>query len=571
MNWKLFADHKRRILISLGFALLIVAVYSGAMLLRYGVRGEIPFYEVKPLTENFCIVTLVLAVFIGAYGFSYLHSMKRVDFYHSLPVTAEKRFRSIYLSTCSFYFMGIAAALIVSLIFGVPAGDPGPAMFARSGMALVLTVLFFLTILNITVYAFTLSGNTVIAILIDIVLIFYIDLWERVIELTCDFATHSTFFATKRPDISVIDIYLGAMYPTIRSDVSLSVSAGFFVRACIKLFIWATITFVMCRRKYLRRPAESARSLVAFYSSHMLIKLMVVVPVALLMGNSTYDSFYEYRNVMQIISMILTAIVVSILVEILFSRSLSAAVRKWGSIIFALFVIFTIFGIMRGVEKKYNAYVPATGELESYAVFDPLDSYYYGFNLNFDEDGHVYDYLDAAEYVKENMILTDTEAILKLAGRSVEKDYHEMMSPLPLQVHYRLSNGTVRNRLIWVEMENVSNRKMLNRIVGPAYYKEGIWQAFTENVPEDANVTSIDYHDLMEDEYRHVGEGRESANKLISVWRDAMTMYDYDHVRYKEVAAEIEVHFDGGMYMWVLPLYEDMINEFGEAMLESIE
>ncbi|MBO4899785.1 MAG: hypothetical protein J5509_05805 [Lachnospiraceae bacterium] len=571
MNWKLFADHKRRILISLGFALLIVAVYSGAMLIRYGVRGEIPFYEVRPLTENFGIVTLVLAVFIGAYGFSYLHSMKRVDFYHSLPVTAEKRFRSIYLNTCSFYFLGIIVALAVSLIFGVPAGHPGPAAFARAGMALVLTVLFFLAILNITVYAFTISGNTIIALLIDIVLIFYIDLWERVIELTCDFAAHSSFFATKRPDISVIDIYLGAMYPTVRSDVSLSVSAGFFGKACIKLFIWTLITFIMCRRKYLSRPAEAVRSLVAFYSSHMLIKLMVVVPVALLMGNSTYDSFYEYKNVMQIISMILTAIVVSILVEILFSRSISIAVKKWGSIIFALFVIFAIFGIMRGVEKKYNAYVPAEDELESYAIFNPLDSYYYGFNLNFDEDGHVYDYLDAADYVKENMILTDTEAILGLAGKSVETDYHDMMSPLPLQVHYRLKNGTVRNRLIWIEMENVSNRKMLNRMIGPAYYKEGIWQAFLNDVPEDANVTSIDYHDLIGDEYKHVGEGRETADDLINVWRDAMTMYDYDHVRYKEVVAEIEVHFDGGMYMWVFPLYQDMINEFGEEMLESVE
>ena len=120
-------------------------------------------------------------------------------------------------------------------------------------------------------------------------------------------------------------------------------------------------------------------------------------------------------------------------------------------------------------------------------------------------------------------------------------------------------------------MENVSNRKMLNRMIGPAYYKEGIWQAFLNDVPEDANVTSIDYHDLIGDEYKHVGEGRETADDLINVWRDAMTMYDYDHVRYKEVVAEIEVHFDGGMYMWVFPLYQDMINEFGEEMLESVE
>ena len=540
------------------FVGLIIASYCGRLMIRHTRVNGMPFYEVEPFTLMIAVTTGVIAVGIASYWFAYLHSTRRTDFYHSLPVTAIVRFRTFYTGCLLVYVTGLILSIVFSLLFGIPVTMMDINLAARILMAGILTILFFATVMNITVYAFTLSGNIIIGLLIDAVLLFYIDLWERVIDLTCDFAAYSSFFVTKRPDISLIDIYLHAIYPTVRSDVSLGVSASAFLGAVIKLLIWFAVTYRMCRSGYLNRPAEASRSLIAFYSSHLLIKLMIVVPVALLMGNSTYHSFYSYRETMQIISMIVTAIVVSMFLEAIFSRSLKTALRKWGSIIVSLIVIFATFGITRIVENRFNAYVPKYDELESYAVFNPLDSYYYGFNLKYDEDGHVYDYLEPSEYVKEHMVLPDEKAILTLAAKSQQTDYHDMNSPLPLQVYYRLTSGGSRSRQIWVDMEDEENRAMLNRIVGPAYYKEGVWQAFDHDVPDDANVSSVDFHDLRADEYIHLGQGSGTAEDILEVWRDDMVLYDYDHIRYDEVAAEIEVHFDGGLYMWVLPVYEDM-------------
>lgn len=558
MNWKLFADSKRRILVSVFFAAVIIVSYCGRLLVRHTRTAGMPFYEVEPFTMMIAVTTGVIAVAIASYWFAYLHSTRRTDFYHSLPVTAVVRFRTFYTGCLLVYAGGLVISVLISCMFGIPAGEMRIELAARILMSSALTIFFFLTVMNITIYAFTLSGNILIGLLIDAVLLFYIDLWERVLELTWDFATYSTFFAVRKPDISLTDIYIGAIYPTVRSDVSLGVSASAFAGAAVKLVIWFFLTYRMCRSGYLNRPAEASRSLIAFYSSHLLIKLMIVVPVALLMGNSTYNSFYAYRDAVQIISMIITAIVVSMFLETIFSRSLKTALRKWGSIIVSLIVIFVTYGITRTVEDRYNSYVPKYDELESYAVFNPLDSYYYGFNLKYDEDGHVYDYLDPAGYVKEHMILPDEKAILTLAAKSQQTDYHDMSSPMPLQVYYRLTNGRQRSRLIWVDMEDDENRMMLNRIVGPAYYKSGVWQAFDRDVPDDANVSSVDYHDLRADKYIHMGQGSGTADQVLAVWRDDMVLYDYDHIRYDEVAAEIEIHFDGGLYMWVLPVYEDM-------------
>ncbi len=558
MNWKLFADSKRRIIVSLIFVAGIVVAYSGRLLISDTRHRGMPFYEVPPFCVMIAGATGVFAVCIASYWFAYLHSEKRTDFYHSLPVSAIVRFRTFYTGCLLVYACGLALSIPLSLAFGVPLDSFDVRLFARLCMAAALTVFFFLTVMNITIYAFCLSGNIIIGLLIDAVLLFYIDLWERVIDLMCDFATHSAFFATRRPSVSLIDIYMETIYPTVRSDVSLGVSASAFGSAVVKLFIWFAVTYMMCRSRYLKRPAESSRSLIAFYSSHLLIKLMIVVPVALMMGNSTYDSFYAYRDVMQIVSMIVTAVVVSMFLEAVFSRSIRTALKSWGTIIVSLIVIFTAFGVIRGVEKKYNSYVPKYDDLESYAVFCPLDSYYYGFNLKYDEDGHVYDYIDASEYVKEHMILPDEKAILTLAAKSQQTDYHEMSSPLPLQVYYRLNKGAPRSRMIWIDMDDDENRGMLNRIVGPAYYKSGVWQAFDYDVPDEADVSSVDFHDLRADIYTHMGQGQGTAEQILETWREDMVRYDYDHIRYDEVAAEIEVHFDGGLYMWVLPVYEDM-------------
>ena len=44
-----------------------------------------------------CLV-LVLAVFIGIQGFSYLYDRKKIDMYYSVPVSAKSRFAVVYIN-----------------------------------------------------------------------------------------------------------------------------------------------------------------------------------------------------------------------------------------------------------------------------------------------------------------------------------------------------------------------------------------------------------------------------------------------------------------------------------------
>ncbi|MCR5596473.1 MAG: hypothetical protein K6G12_11540 [Lachnospiraceae bacterium] len=480
-----------------------------------------------------CIFTGLIALILGSLLFSYLHSFGRIDLYHSMPITVKRLFGIRYLiGACSFFTACVIAVLISNDDIN----------------KVILTFLFFLTAYHVTIYAYTITGNPVVAICVSIIIFFYIDLWERIYELMCSYETVSSFFAEPMPEISVMDIYINE-------------SGEPFWLLLVKLMIWALITFLFCRNSYIKRPAEACTNLIAFYSSNLLLKLMIVVPVSLLMGKSAYDSFSGHKNTVQMVWMILTAIVTSVIIETLLSRKFKTAIKKWGSIIFALIIIFAFYAGFKYSATKYNEYVPSADRIESYAVYNPLDSYYYYNNIDFNEDGSVNDYISAPEYVKAHMFLADTEAIVKLAAKSVKTDYHDMASPLPLQVYYRLDDGRTKSRLIWVDMDAEQNRAYLNRIVGPAYYKSGIWQAFTSNIPKNANVSAVRYLDFSSDRYSDIGSDMDKANIIVKQWRSAMVLYDYDHVRYDVAVGEIEVVFDDGAYRWIMPVYDDMLSK----------
>ena len=514
-------------------------------------------------------VTGLLSMMIAAQGFGYLHDARKVNMYHSLPITVKRRFSHIYLGGLLIFGVALMFAQACGLACAVPNGRTGGDYYPlKLLMGLVITVLYFLCIYHFTIFAFSITGHSLMGILVAAVLITYVDLWQRVYLTSLHFDAYSQFFSGKHADISIVDLYFHNIVLITDRGSNLYLSFIAFCKSGALLLIWCLITFVMARRTYVGRPAESSEKLIAFYSSHMLIKLMIVVPVALLMGEATRESFYLMPDLMQVISMILTAYVVSFVIEFVFEQSASKAFRAIGSYVFALVAIFGVFGAFRLWEARFDGYVPEGDELESFAVFNPLNSYYYYFNIEFDDNGRILRYVDAPEYAKNEMILTDVDAVLRLAHKGLETDYHDMKSPLPLQVYYRLKGSAPRMRQIWVDMDDEENRTFLNRIMGPAYYKIGIWQCMTEDVPEGAEVYEVRYVDSDTRAAIVLGTDEQAANDMIHAWRNAMVMFDYDHVRYSEVIGEIEVTFMEGAYKWVMPVYPDMMYNIREAAPE---
>lgn len=111
------------------------------------------------------MIIVLLSLILGVTSFSWLHSRKKVDFYHSLPVRREKLFFVNYLDGALILFFAYAVnlllGLLVAMVNGIAPGDVIPAAFGASGFLF----LHFVMLYSVTVLAMVLTGNILVGIL----------------------------------------------------------------------------------------------------------------------------------------------------------------------------------------------------------------------------------------------------------------------------------------------------------------------------------------------------------------------------------------------------------------------
>jgi len=490
------------------------------------------------------VISAALAIVIGLQGFSYLFSKRKVDMYHSVPVSMKKRFAVIYINGILAYVIPLLVSNLIAIVMVLFRGIISADLISRYFAGLGVNLLIFLAVYHLSIFSVSLTGNLFMAIVIDGVLIFYANMWTGIITnyMADFFKTKTTVFETKSYVFSISDLGKSAMYDILRLGKGWDYFGTEVLKYATGLLIWATVGIVLAYYYYKKRPSEAAGSSIAFYASRIIIKLMIVVPATLMFARWIYY-FAEQSRTLMVISLVLATVIISMLIEILFNLDFISSIRHWGSIVVALILVGTIYVIFAMDLFGYDRYIPNTEDIESYAILNNYESYYSDYidfstyeNNEFKASN---EYIDCYKYAKDHMFNVDAEAIVELAKKAQSVKSEDMGYAIPLEVYYRLKNGKTRSRVVMVDVEDESNDDLLNRIIGPAHYKSGIWQAMEEDIPEPAMVREVKFYDGMASIYLPMYE----ANHLISLWREDMSKYDYDRVRYDEEIGYISVTF----------------------------
>ena len=121
--------------------------------LMYGARSILGFQN-----GFIAVIIVLLSLILGVTSFSWLHSRKKVDFYHSLPVKREKLFFVNYLDGVlilfSTYAVNLLLGLLVALVNGIVPGDIVPEALGAFGFLL----LHFIMLYSVTVLAMVMTG-----------------------------------------------------------------------------------------------------------------------------------------------------------------------------------------------------------------------------------------------------------------------------------------------------------------------------------------------------------------------------------------------------------------------------
>lgn len=551
-------NHKRRVWVWIVAVLSQLLLYGGMMTIYLsrirGVYANGGFKTPEAFKEGMCRaardaigfsdnlygVIFLLSAIIGMQGFSYLFDRRKVDMYHSVPESKNRRFAVVYINGIVIYLAANLSGMVLGTVIAASQGAVNMDVLANAGLAFVWNLFLFLAFYHMMVLAVMLTGNRFVTVCAFLTFALYeYGLQTQISALKrLFFTTYSEYYMGAEPKLSVIyDCTLHIW--NIKNAQDAAEAAAIAMPIAAKWILIGTVFLCLSYLAYKKRPSEAAGSAIAFPFLKPVVKVAVAIPVALMAGMVVYDTSYQ-NELLQIIGMLAGGVIFCAAAEVLFDFDIRSVFRHLFSSGVAIVSILAIFCVFKWDVFGYDNYIPAQNKVESIAI--SADGYYDSY---WDENRQ---YFEKSDFEKENMFLTDVSPVLALVESARGADPEKMSDARSVQILYRLTSGRTAARSIWVDYDDPGTEELLNRIFRTDAFKEGVFQGITDDTSY-ANLVRITYTN---------GPARavipvEEAGSLREAWMKDMEQFDFTMVRHNRPCGILYFHYGGyNQRQWVV-------------------
>lgn len=324
-------------------------------------REMLRIYSMKGGALAFMLT--MAAVVLAASGFAYLHSKKKTDFYHSLPIRREM----LYAVTClnGFLYMAVAYIGFLTIAAVMIRAKGVPFDWGSLYLASVEHLCFFALVYMTAIMAMLLTGNLVVGLLGTGVLFS----WGPVICMTIS-AYFSEYFTTFYGDDSFLLALSERTSPVAwYVEACMSSQPG---RMALGALIVAAVLFVLGMLLYRRRPSEAAGHAMAFPITEPIIRFLIVVPSSLLLGAMFHSMMYE--DGWTVFGLVCGLLLMSCIIEIIYHFDFKSLFAHKRQLLVSAVFVGVVFAIFRFDLFGYDRYLPATEKLASGGIYcDLLD------------------------------------------------------------------------------------------------------------------------------------------------------------------------------------------------------
>ena len=360
---------------------------------------------------------ITAAVVIGVSSFAYLHNKKKVDFYHSIPVRREALFGAqfsggIFMVGAAYGF-NLLLLTGVALSYGVPAGRILGAM--AGGWA--LNMLYYALMYSVAVAAMMMTGNIVVGVLGTGVFFFFLPGVMMLLGWYCE-----TFFVTTARYMWSSDQSPFTWGVRYLSPFSVYINSfGWKMNELVKHvpeLICTILAFLAVAtldlELYRKRPSEAAGKAMAFKKSMPPVRILLVLGIGLAGGMFFWSlqSRLRWGLFGTMVSVVLTHCIVEIIYHFDFKKMFCHRLQL-GLCLAAGILAFLSF---RYDWYGYDSYIPSKEKVVSASLDISVDSRWLS-DKTFEtgSDGKLQRrYADPYEYIEENMVLTDKEAVMSM-------------------------------------------------------------------------------------------------------------------------------------------------------------
>lgn len=292
-------------------------------------------------------ILIVAAVVLAASGFSYLHSKKKTDFFHSLPISREM----LYTVTC---LDGILYLAVPYLVFLLAAGvmlqvKGAPFSWGTLLIGYVQHMCFFTLVYMTVVLAVILTGNLIVGLLGTGVLFSWGPGVAAVVstyfsEYFMTFYDNGNFLLRWCERTSPVFWYgtaTGSDHPTRMAVIALAVAALLFG---LGMFL------------YRKRPSEAAGRAMAFKVSEPVIRFLLVVPITLFSGMIFRSILND--DIWTVFGLICGLLITSCLIEIIYHFDFKSLFAHKRQLVISAVAVAAIFLGFRLDVAGYDSYLP---------------------------------------------------------------------------------------------------------------------------------------------------------------------------------------------------------------------
>lgn len=520
--------------------------------------------------QNGIILVMILAVVIAITEFAYIFNRVRIDFYDSQPVSRKKRFGELYLNGFLIFALSYAAAMILMLIAAALLNSVSGVLLLEILIETIRVMIIFLAVYSITIVAVMLSGTLPVAIIMSAFLL--------LAEYLLSYAIYEygvLFFKTISMNYVKARAVLSPVYYALSSASSATAAGGYNIPLSMNILsrmakpavmgdivtiVIAVAVSFAASALFIKRRSENAGKTVMYPIVRAIVKIAIAVGTSLYAGIMIY-TFYTGRSSANpqhamIVVMIITAVAVSCLIEAFYSYNIRNAFKHIGSIIIAAGLTCIIFMVCSRDLTGYDSYIPADSDIRSYAInFNMGESYY---------DPELKSSIDPMDYYKENMFITDTDDIRKIAADSIQyvKDnpddlYSECYRAT---VMYRLKSGRKVYRELFIPYD--IDKSVMDRVMGSDEFRKGYFQIYSDVISADSKKSGkLSYSTAEGSSY---APGSLYAEFLEAYSKD-VDKFDFSRISTELSAGTVEFqdyNNDRNVYMGftIYPEYENSIN-----------
>ena len=309
-------------------------------------------------------ITALLAVIVGTAIFSYLHNRKKVDFYHSLPISRNNLFITKYILgilivvpimiLIQLLSYGILSVILKENITGVK------DVFE----AIAFDTVFFISIYSFVVFSNIIAGNTIIGVLLSGIII--------------NLGTIITAIIISLGEVFFRGVYLNYLldyqikYNPIICYFSLqnnkefepAVNISFSkINLLITHIIITIIIAIICWLLFKVRKSEKSNICLSFKYAKTILKYLGVCIGSILMGLIFYT--VTYKNFSLYFGVILGSIILHCIVEIIYDFDFRAMFKNWYSIIGCAIISCVIIFTFQFDLFKTQQYIPSINKISN--------------------------------------------------------------------------------------------------------------------------------------------------------------------------------------------------------------